>query len=78
MSSGFGGYPIVCSFKYFFCIPQQTLVPESQISPDAEELIRLKENPNSPKEFAKPPERIKNSTQGDRKNSQSEVNMVSK
>nr|KAF6279367.1 synaptonemal complex protein 2 [Pipistrellus kuhlii] len=51
----------------------QILVPESQISLDAEELISLKENPNSPKEFAKPPERIKNSTQGDRKNSQSEI-----
>lgn len=53
-------------------------MPESQISPIAEELISLKENPNSQKEFAKPPEYIKNSTQGDRKNSQSEVNMVSK
>ncbi|KAK1337120.1 hypothetical protein QTO34_001742 [Cnephaeus nilssonii] len=51
----------------------QILVPESQISPIAEELISLKENPNSQKEFAKPPEYIKNSTQGDRKNSQSEI-----
>lgn len=53
-------------------------MPESQISPTAEELISLKENPNFQKEFAKPPEYIKNSTQGNRKNSQSEVNMVSK
>ncbi|XP_059561155.1 synaptonemal complex protein 2 isoform X3 [Myotis daubentonii] len=51
----------------------QILVPESQISPVAEELISLKENPNSQKKFPEPPEYIKNSTQGDRKNSQSGI-----
>uniref|UniRef100_A0A667GNK6 Synaptonemal complex protein 2 n=1 Tax=Lynx canadensis TaxID=61383 RepID=A0A667GNK6_LYNCA len=48
----------------------QILVPESQISPMEEEIISLKEKPNSQKEFAKPPKCIKNSNQGDRKNSQ--------
>uniref|UniRef100_A0A8C8XFC9 Synaptonemal complex protein 2 n=1 Tax=Panthera leo TaxID=9689 RepID=A0A8C8XFC9_PANLE len=48
----------------------QILVPESQISPMQEEIISLKEKPNSQKEFAKPPKCIKNSNQGDRKNSQ--------
>ncbi|XP_016058101.1 PREDICTED: synaptonemal complex protein 2 [Miniopterus natalensis] len=56
----------------------QILVPESQISPVAEELVSLKEKPNSQKEFAKPPEYIKNSTQGSRKNSQSEIITPSK
>lgn len=53
-------------------------MPESQISPMEEELISLKEKPNSQKEFAKPPKYIKNGNQGDRKNSQPEVNMVPK
>nr|XP_060477432.1 synaptonemal complex protein 2 isoform X6 [Panthera onca] len=48
----------------------QILVPESQISPMQEEIISLKEKPNSQKEFAKPPKCIKSSNQGDRKNSQ--------
>nr|KAF6331139.1 synaptonemal complex protein 2 [Myotis myotis] len=58
---------------HFDASGSQILVPESQISPVAEELISLKENPNSQKKFPKPPEYIKNSTQGDRKNSQSEI-----
>ncbi|XP_027944976.1 synaptonemal complex protein 2 [Eumetopias jubatus] len=56
----------------------QILVPESQISPIEEELITLKEKPNSQKEFAKPPKYIKNSNQGDRKNSQLETITPSK
>lgn len=52
-------------------------MPESQASP-LEEPINLKEKPNSQKEFAKPPKHIKNSTQGNRKSSQLEVNMLSK
>uniref|UniRef100_A0A7N5P6P9 Synaptonemal complex protein 2 n=1 Tax=Ailuropoda melanoleuca TaxID=9646 RepID=A0A7N5P6P9_AILME len=56
----------------------QILVPESQISPMEEELITLKEKPNSQKEFAKPPKYIKNSNQGDRKNSQPEIITPSK
>ncbi|XP_023600893.1 synaptonemal complex protein 2 [Myotis lucifugus] len=63
---------------HFDASGSQILVPESQISPVAEELVSLKENPNSQKKCPKPPEYIKNNTQGDRKNSQSEVNMVSK
>ncbi|XP_023389871.1 synaptonemal complex protein 2 [Pteropus vampyrus] len=55
----------------------QILVPESQASP-LEELVNLKEKPNSQKEFAKPPKHIKNSTQGDRKSSQLEVITPSK
>ncbi|XP_036100538.1 synaptonemal complex protein 2 [Molossus molossus] len=55
----------------------QILVPESQVSP-VTELVSLKENPNSQKEFVKPPEYIKNSTQGDRKTSQSEIITPSK
>ncbi|XP_076972956.1 synaptonemal complex protein 2 isoform X2 [Tamandua tetradactyla] len=51
----------------------QILVPESPISPDKEELVSLKEKPNPPKEFAKPPKCIKNSSQGDRKNSQLQI-----
>ena len=65
-------------WNIFLHILQQILVPESQISPIEEELITLKEKPNSQKEFAKPPKYIKNSNQGHRKNSQIEVNMVSK
>lgn len=61
----------------FLHILQQILVPESQTSPIEEELIALKEKPNSQKEFAKPSKYIKNSNQGDKKNSQLEVNMVS-
>ncbi|XP_040494474.1 synaptonemal complex protein 2 [Ursus maritimus] len=56
----------------------QILVPESQISPMEEELISLKEKPNSQKEFAKPPKYIKNGNQGDRKNSQPEIITPSK
>ncbi|KAL2763493.1 synaptonemal complex protein 2 [Daubentonia madagascariensis] len=56
----------------------QILVPESQISPSEEELASLKEKSNSQKEFAKPPKYIKNSNQGDRKNSQPEVITPSK
>lgn len=52
-------------------------MPESQASPPKEP-INLKEKPNSQKDFAKPPKLIKNSTQGDRKSSQLEVNMLSK
>ncbi|KAM8774815.1 synaptonemal complex protein 2 [Rhynchonycteris naso] len=51
----------------------QILVPESQISPVSEELVSLKEKPNSQKEFAKPPNYIKTSIQGDRKNSHPEI-----
>lgn len=72
---------MVCSFKYFFFhILQQILVPESQTSLVEEEELSLKEKPNSQKEFSKPkpPKYIKNSTHGDRKNSELEVNMVSK
>ncbi|XP_008052230.1 synaptonemal complex protein 2 [Carlito syrichta] len=56
----------------------QILVPESQISTVEEELVCLKEKSNPQKEFAKPSKYIKNSNQGDNKNSQLEVNMVSK
>ncbi|XP_032734765.1 synaptonemal complex protein 2 isoform X5 [Lontra canadensis] len=56
----------------------QILVPESQTSPIEEELIALKEKPNSQKEFAKPSKYIKNSNQGDRKNSQLEITTPSK
>lgn len=62
----------------FFHILLQILVPESQVSPVAEELVSSKEKHNSQKEFAKPQKHIENSTQGDRKNSQPEVNAVSK
>ncbi|XP_048956248.1 synaptonemal complex protein 2 isoform X3 [Canis lupus dingo] len=51
----------------------QILVPESQTSPIEEELITLKEKPNSQKEDAKPPKNIKNSSQVDGKNSQLEI-----
>ncbi|KAM5218378.1 synaptonemal complex protein 2 isoform 3-T3 [Hipposideros larvatus] len=50
----------------------QILVPETQTSPVEEELVSLKEKLNSQKEFAKPPEYIKNRTQRDKKNSQLE------
>ncbi|XP_044118671.1 synaptonemal complex protein 2 isoform X2 [Neovison vison] len=56
----------------------QILVPESQTSPIEEELIALKEKPNSQKEFAKPSKYIKNSNQGDKKNSQLEITTPSK
>ncbi|XP_045836108.1 synaptonemal complex protein 2 [Meles meles] len=56
----------------------QILVPESQTSPIEEELIALKEKPNSQKEFAKPSKCVKNSNQGDRKNSQLEITTPSK
>ncbi|XP_029774633.1 synaptonemal complex protein 2 [Suricata suricatta] len=56
----------------------QILVPESQISPMDEELISLKEKPNSQKEFAKPLKGIKNSTQGSSKTSQPEITTPSK
>ncbi|TKC38310.1 hypothetical protein EI555_018067, partial [Monodon monoceros] len=46
----------------------QILVPESQISPVEEELVSLKEKANPQEEFAKPPKYIKNSNQGDIKN----------
>uniref|UniRef100_A0A8C3WW46 Synaptonemal complex protein 2 n=1 Tax=Catagonus wagneri TaxID=51154 RepID=A0A8C3WW46_9CETA len=55
----------------------QILVPESQISP-VEELSGLKEKANPQKEFVKPPELIKNSKKGDRKNSQPEIITPSK
>ncbi|XP_053527387.1 synaptonemal complex protein 2 isoform X1 [Artibeus jamaicensis] len=51
----------------------QILVPESQVSPVAEELVSSKEKPNSQKEFAKPQKHIQNSTPGDRRNSQPEI-----
>ncbi|KAF6089527.1 synaptonemal complex protein 2 [Phyllostomus discolor] len=51
----------------------QILVPESQVSPAAEELISSKEKPNSQKEFAKPQKHIQNGSQGDRKNSQPKI-----
>uniref|UniRef100_A0A8P0SRJ2 Synaptonemal complex protein 2 n=1 Tax=Canis lupus familiaris TaxID=9615 RepID=A0A8P0SRJ2_CANLF len=51
----------------------QILVPESQTSPIEEELITLKEKPNSQKEDAKPPKNIKSSSQVDGKNSQLEI-----
>lgn len=70
--------PMVCSFKHFFLILQQILVPESQISPVEEELVSLKEKANPQEEFAKPPKYIKNSNQGDIKNSQPKVYMASK
>ncbi|XP_039092915.1 synaptonemal complex protein 2 isoform X4 [Hyaena hyaena] len=56
----------------------QILVPESQISPMDEELVSLKEKPNSQKEFAKPPKGVKNSNQGDRRDSQLERTTPSK
>ncbi|XP_014642785.1 PREDICTED: synaptonemal complex protein 2 [Ceratotherium simum simum] len=56
----------------------QILVPESQISPVEEELVSLKEKPNPQKEFAIPPKYVKNSNQGDRKNSQLEIITPSK
>ncbi|XP_075866943.1 synaptonemal complex protein 2 isoform X2 [Microcebus murinus] len=56
----------------------QILVPESQISPVEEELVSLKENANSQKEFAKSPKYIKNCNQGDRKNCQLEIITPSK
>lgn len=69
---------MVCTFKQFFLILQQILVPESQLSPVEEEHISLKDTANLQEEFTKPPKYIKNSNQGDRKNSQPEVYMVSK
>ncbi|MBZ3883706.1 Synaptonemal complex protein 2 [Sciurus carolinensis] len=48
------------------------LVPESQFSPVEEELSSLKEKSNPQKEFAEPPKYIKNSNQGNGKNSQLE------
>lgn len=69
---------MVCTFKQFFLIFQQILVPESQISSVEEEHISWKEKANLQEEFTKPPKYIKNSNQGDRKNSQPEVHMVSK
>ncbi|XP_054429314.1 synaptonemal complex protein 2 [Pteronotus mesoamericanus] len=56
----------------------QILVPESQVSPVAEELVSSKEKPNSQKEFVKPQKHIQNSTQGDGKNSQPEIITPSK
>ncbi|XP_019612724.2 synaptonemal complex protein 2 [Rhinolophus sinicus] len=58
----------------------QILVPESQTSLVEEELFSLKEKPNSQREFAKPkpPKYIKNSTHGDRKNSELEIITPSK
>ncbi|XP_048666673.1 synaptonemal complex protein 2 isoform X2 [Marmota marmota marmota] len=56
----------------------QILVPESQFSPVEEELSSLKEKSNPQKEFAKPPKYIKNSNQGNGKNSQLEITTPSK
>nr|XP_044603837.1 synaptonemal complex protein 2 isoform X7 [Equus asinus] len=56
----------------------QILVPESQVSPVEEELVSLKEKPKPQKESAIPPKYIKNSNQGDRKNSQLEIITPSK
>ncbi|XP_052507102.1 synaptonemal complex protein 2 [Budorcas taxicolor] len=56
----------------------QILVPESQISPVEEEHISWKEKANLQEEFTKPPKYIKNSNQGDRKNSQPEIITPSK
>uniref|UniRef100_A0A671FZI7 Synaptonemal complex protein 2 n=1 Tax=Rhinolophus ferrumequinum TaxID=59479 RepID=A0A671FZI7_RHIFE len=58
----------------------QILVPESQTSLVEEEELSLKEKPNSQKEFSKPkpPKYIKNSTHGDRKNSELEIITPSK
>uniref|UniRef100_A0A8C6AUN2 Synaptonemal complex protein 2 n=1 Tax=Monodon monoceros TaxID=40151 RepID=A0A8C6AUN2_MONMO len=56
----------------------QILVPESQISPVEEELVSLKEKANPQEEFAKPPKYIKNSNQGDIKNSQPKIITPSK
>ncbi|KAG8513319.1 Synaptonemal complex protein 2, partial [Galemys pyrenaicus] len=50
----------------------QILVPESQVSP-VEELLSVKEKPNSQKEIANPPKYSKNRHQGDRKNNPLEV-----
>nr|XP_040132304.1 LOW QUALITY PROTEIN: synaptonemal complex protein 2 [Ictidomys tridecemlineatus] len=56
----------------------QILVPESQFSPVEEELSSLKEKSNPQKEFAEPPKYIKNSNQGNGKNSQLEITTPSK
>nr|XP_045375199.1 synaptonemal complex protein 2 isoform X4 [Camelus bactrianus] len=56
----------------------QILVPESQTSPVEEELVSLKEKLTPQEELAKPPKYIKNSNQGDRKNSQAEIITPSK
>ncbi|XP_055400514.1 synaptonemal complex protein 2 isoform X3 [Bubalus kerabau] len=56
----------------------QILVPESQLSPVEEEHISLKDTANLQEEFTKPPKYIKNSNQGDRKNSQPEIITPSK
>uniref|UniRef100_A0A8C2NQS0 Synaptonemal complex protein 2 n=1 Tax=Capra hircus TaxID=9925 RepID=A0A8C2NQS0_CAPHI len=56
----------------------QILVPESQISSVEEEHISWKEKANLQEEFTKPPKYIKNSNQGDRKNSQPEIITPSK
>lgn len=74
--SDFWKLSMVCSFKHFFLLFQQILVPESQISP-VEELSTLKEKANPQEEFVKPPKHIKNSNKGDRKHGQPEVYMVS-
>ncbi|XP_036915893.1 synaptonemal complex protein 2 [Sturnira hondurensis] len=51
----------------------QILVPESQVSPAAEELVSSTAQPDSPEELAKPQTHIQNSAQGDRKSSQPEI-----
>uniref|UniRef100_A0A8D2AKP4 Synaptonemal complex protein 2 n=1 Tax=Sciurus vulgaris TaxID=55149 RepID=A0A8D2AKP4_SCIVU len=56
----------------------QILVPESQFSPVEEELSSLKEKSNPQKEFVEPPKYIKNSNQGNGKNSQLEITTPSK
>uniref|UniRef100_A0A8C9P8D7 Synaptonemal complex protein 2 n=1 Tax=Spermophilus dauricus TaxID=99837 RepID=A0A8C9P8D7_SPEDA len=56
----------------------QILVPESQFSPVEEELSSLKEKSNPQNEFAEPPKYIKNSNQGNVKNSQLEITTPSK
>ncbi|VTJ73594.1 Hypothetical predicted protein [Marmota monax] len=58
--------------KIFGADKYKILVPESQFSPVEEELSSLKEKSNPQKEFAKPPKYIKNSNQGNGKNSQLE------
>ncbi|XP_042638321.1 synaptonemal complex protein 2 [Orycteropus afer afer] len=56
----------------------QILVPESQVSPVEEECDSLKEKPNPPKAFCKPPKYVKNTNQEDRKISQLQVTTPSK
>ncbi|KAI4538327.1 hypothetical protein MG293_011730 [Ovis ammon polii] len=60
------------TLSFYIAGDNDILVPESQISPVEEEHINWKEKANLQEEFTKPPKYIKNSNQGDRKNSQPE------